>query len=54
MECQCCGNDGAKKRRQNTAYVNDESNFATLCNECQKESHKYWQDQWNEYYNQVT
>jgi hypothetical protein len=53
MKCQSCGKEGAEKRRQSTAYVKDELNFAVLCLDCQEEAYKYWQDQWDEYYSQV-
>lgn len=39
-----------KRRRQNTNYVEDESNFATLCADCQKEADAYWSDMWADYY----
>ena len=50
MKCQCCEVEGAIRRRQNTAYADDELNFAVLCDECQKETHEYWQERWEEYY----
>jgi hypothetical protein len=53
MKCQKCGKEGATRNRQNTAYVNDESNFATLCPECQEEATEYWNSQWNDYYRMV-
>lgn len=53
MKCQVCGKEGAERRRQNTAYPKDESNFATLCPECQEDADEYWRDQWNEYYRTV-
>lgn len=45
-----CGKWGAKKRRQKTAYVDKESNWAVLCDGCQKESDEYWQAEWDAYY----
>ena len=48
--CQHCKKEGAEKRRQNTAYVDDKLNFATLCDDCQEEANKYWAEQWAEYY----
>ncbi len=50
LQCECCGCSGAKRRRQNTAYVNKESNYATLCDSCQKEADAYWEERWQEYY----
>jgi hypothetical protein len=52
-KCIRCGCDGAKRRRQFTAYVNDEMNFAVLCDECQEEASEYWMERWNEYYGSV-
>jgi hypothetical protein len=52
MNCQneYCDSTDAEKRRQNTAYVDDDRNFAVLCDECQKKTNEYWRDQWNDYY----
>ena len=52
MKCQNCHKWGARKRRQNTAYVDDEKNYAVLCDNCQQEANEYWNDQWNEYYSE--
>lgn len=51
MICQSCGKEGAERRRQRTAYVDDALNWATLCPECQDEAEEYWREQWNDYYN---
>jgi len=48
--CQACNKPGAKKRRQNTAYVDDEANFSILCDDCQQQADEYWKDMWDEYY----
>ena len=55
MKCQnrYCDSEDAKHRRQATAYVDDERNYAVLCDDCQKEADEYWNDQWQEYYNSV-
>lgn len=50
MKCQGCGKEGAVRKRQKTAYVKDEMNFATLCPECQERNDEYWQESWDEYY----
>ena len=50
MKCQGCNSEGAKKRRQNTSYVDDKENFSILCHDCQIEADEYWKDQWDEYY----
>jgi hypothetical protein len=52
-KCIRCNCSGAKWRRQNTAYVDDEMNFAVLCDECQVEVDEYWQERWDEYYGSV-
>jgi hypothetical protein len=38
MKCERCETEGARR---------------TLCDECQKESHEYWNEMWNEYYNMI-
>jgi phage FluMu protein Com len=50
LRCDCCNKLGAIKRRQNTNYVEDKSNFAILCPVCQEENDKYWKGMWEEYY----
>lgn len=52
MECERCSLDkpDVHKRRQHTSYDDDELNFATLCDICQKEQDEYWQERWDEYY----
>ena len=52
MKCQRCEKEGndVKRRRQNTQYVDDESNFATLCDDCQSDADEYWSERWAEYY----
>lgn len=42
-----------KKRRQNTSYVNEESNWVFLCDRCMKINHEHWQEMWNDYYRSV-
>lgn len=43
-----------KLRRQNTAYNDDELNWAFLCPSCQEEANEYWQERWNEYYSMTS
>ena len=50
--CQRCNKPG-KRRRQNTAYVNDDLNFKVLCEECQEEADEYWKAEWKAYYDTV-
>ena len=51
-ECPRCHRHrvGVVSRRQNTAYYDDESNWATYCGPCQEVVDDLWQDQWDEYY----
>lgn len=53
IRCEVCGAPGAERRHQMTAYVNKESNYKTLCGDCQDEADEYWKDMWNEYYSIV-
>lgn len=50
--CECCGSTDETVERyyQNTQYVNEESNWATLCAPCRKENDEYWEAMWAEYY----
>jgi len=43
-----CGAPGVR-RRQNTAYVNDDDNYRCLCEQCQADADEYWEDAWAEY-----
>jgi hypothetical protein len=38
------------RRRMNTAYENDDSNFTVQCDYCFEESEKDWADMWHEYH----
>ena len=44
-----CNNKGVK-RRQNTAYVEDERNWVFMCDECAKINDEHWQELWDDYY----
>jgi len=48
-----CESMNATRRRQNTAYEEDESNWNTLCEDCQVEVDEHWADMWNEYWSSV-
>lgn len=52
LVCDMCGKTGpdVKRKRQNTAYVDDEANFNSLCPPCQEEADAYWAEMWAEYY----
>ncbi len=38
------------RRRQNTAYVDDELNYAKCCRECFERTQEHWADMWSDYY----
>jgi len=42
-----------ERRRMNTAYINDESNYLTSCRSCFLRSEEYWKEQWDDYYSMV-
>lgn len=48
--CHRCGAAGPNvaRRHQDTAYVDDESNYDTLCEPCQKQADIDWDTQWRE------
>jgi len=51
----CHGAEGpcfhkGKKRRQNTAYVNDTMNWVFYCDNCAAINDERWQERWDEYY----
>lgn len=52
--CACCGEYLVypKRRRMNTAYERDESNYCFECDDCFKETQAYWRDIWEEYNSQ--
>ena len=50
--CVVCGSE-AKRRRQSTAYVNDELNFVIACDDCFKEIEEYWMERWDDYWSSV-
>lgn len=45
-----CERADATYQRRNTNYVNDESNFVTLCPDCMEASEAYWAEMWQEYW----
>jgi hypothetical protein len=55
-DLQCKGWDGpcdrndAWREHMNTRYVNEESNYATLCSDCWKECNAHWKEMWADYY----
>lgn len=50
MACQRCNSEEAVRYRQRTQYVDEESNWVTLCDKCREENDAYWDDMWADYY----
>lgn len=50
LRCNYCKKDGARRRRQNTAYCEDERNYIIACDKCAEEINEHWDDQWAEYW----
>ena len=38
-----------KRRRMNTRYEHEESNYCNVCEACFEEIEDYWQERWDEY-----
>lgn len=53
--CPSCGKHGRDvcRRRMNTAYVNDESNFITECDSCFADTEDYWAEMCQEHYRNI-
>ena len=51
MKCPCCEKeaDEIERRRMNTAYVDDDSNWMISCLPCFDEMEEYWQERWDDY-----
>lgn len=39
-----------KRRRMDTAYVDEESNFCCECADCFEITQEYWAERWADYY----
>lgn len=48
-KCKRCGKRGAEKRRQGSAYLDDEKNYVTECDRCFSITEEYWEAQWEIY-----
>ena len=50
--CDHCGvADGTVENyHQNTEYVDEASNWVTLCAPCRQQNDEYWEAMWAEYY----
>ena len=51
--CMMWFQDGVKRRRQNTAYEDEESNFVVACKNCFDEIQEQWAERWDEYYSSI-
>jgi len=51
-ECPCCHqpSETVERRHQNTAYVDEESNWLVSCLPCFEEGEVYWAELWADYY----
>jgi hypothetical protein len=49
--CEHCGRRwcGAERRRQMTAYQQEECNWAVLCDSCQTYRDECWSEMWNDW-----
>jgi hypothetical protein len=45
-----CDRTDAMRQRQNTAYVEDDRNWVTLCPDCMRANDNCWSERWSEYY----
>lgn len=51
--CPMCGRwfcFDIKRRRQNTAYEDDELNYVTVCSDCFEEIEEHWAELWEWYW----
>ena len=53
--CRCCRQWFVypKKRRTNTAYVEDDLNYCYLCKGCYILEEEYWAERWKDYYDDI-
>ncbi len=42
-----------ERRRQRTAYHEDDLNWVFLCDKCAEINQEHWDEMWSEYYSQV-
>ena len=51
LVCPCCGQAGEiKKRRLNTSYADEESNWMEACLDCFQGAVAQYADMWSDYY----
>ena len=41
-----------KRRRMNTSYKDEESNYVCVCKTCFGEIEQYWEERWQEYWSE--
>lgn len=51
--CQRCALPGGEWHRMNCAYIDEQQNWAWLCQDCYDEVTKMYDEMWQEYYNSV-
>ena len=52
--CKCgCFFVYPRRRRLNTAYVNDEQNYIISCLSCYRETIEYYKERWHDYYSSL-
>ncbi len=53
--CPQCGRylHWPKRRRMNTAYIDDKCNYSKTCLVCYRETIAYYNEMWRDYYNSV-
>lgn len=54
-QCPRCGviDGSVQRRRQSTAYVDDQQNFVLACETCYEEVESYWEERWQDYYRDI-
>lgn len=51
--CEHCKRKQGKLVHQHTMYERAWMNIVRLCNECEEENDKFWQEQWDQYYSRL-
>lgn len=51
-KCPCCEemSYSIERRRRNTSYEDDESNYLTSCLHCYAQDFEYYAERWEDYY----
>jgi len=50
MICERCGEREGQRYRRNTAYQEEEQNYAVCCEDCKELDHSEMEEQWQDYY----